>query len=141
MKSPLLIIAKDYTPMFKALIDRLQLPNPIDKPEWQRHAAKEISWAKQVLKKEDRIVWYLRLVRLDMVKQAEDVGVLPKGTLDRELKALSTKAGKPITKADVAWVHDEGLHRELQHFMGIEDRAIQEKQFGYETPEELVEPT
>lgn len=134
MKSPLLIIAIDYHQMFKALLDRA----PNLKPDVDR----EIAWAKQHLKKSDRITWYLRWIRLRLISDGERNSTgpdkLPPGSTDKELAALSAKAGKKFTPADIirdAW----RFKRDLEHYMSIEDRDMQSIQWGWQSPTELYE--
>ena len=49
-------LAYDYTEMFRGLL--------ADYPYFSRHVKEEIGWAKQHLRKRDRITWYLRWIRL-----------------------------------------------------------------------------
>lgn len=138
LQSQLLVLAIDYHAMFKALTDRV--------PPFKQDAEKQIAWAKEYLKKNDRIIWFLRWVRLDMIKDAEFYGrhrepssvekAIPPGTLEKELKALSAKAGRPYSVDDVPNVVQ--LKQSLQHFMSIEDRDMQSRQFGYEPPVQLL---
>ena len=132
LQSQLLVLAVDYHQMFKGLLTKL--------PKLKGRFDHEIAWAKAHLKKNDRIVWYLRWVRLDTIRQQEDSGLLPAGTLDKELKALGAKAGKQYTKTGFNILRDDWrFKRDMEHYMSIEDQDMQSKRFGYETPLELMD--
>src|SRR5208337_3567417 len=68
------VLAVDYSPMFKVL----ETIEPKARPLYRR----EIEWARQHLKKQDRIVWYLRWYRIAL---AEDL-----------IKTLPAKVQKPV---------------------------------------------
>ena len=55
------VLAADYGEMFRALL--------AVEPEYGKVVQREIDWARKQLKKQDRIVWYLRWVRLACAKQ------------------------------------------------------------------------
>lgn len=57
-------IAASYDDMFKPLLAVA--------PEYSTDVKNAISWAKSVLKKENRVVWYLRWARLEMLWDAKD---------------------------------------------------------------------
>jgi len=136
-KSRLLVLAVDYHQMFKALLAKV--------PSIKANVDREIAWAKDKLRKQDRITWYLRWVRLHLIHDLETYGGInpprdtgiPPGTTEKELKALGAKAGKTYTEHDLM-IDLPQIKSQLQHFMGIQDNAIQSKQFGYETPNELL---
>ena len=58
------ILAANYEEMFKGLLALA--------PQSEKFIDKEIEWAKRTLKKQDRIVWYLRWYRLALVKELMD---------------------------------------------------------------------
>ena len=58
------VLAYDYEEMFKR---RLALD-----PDYSSVVRREIDWAERVLRKQDRIVWYLRWVRLSVAAIAAD---------------------------------------------------------------------
>jgi hypothetical protein len=121
--------AVNYKEMFKKFLEAV--------PKFEGAVNQEISWAKEHLEKKDRIVWYLRWIRLGMIQDAENTEQLPKGTLHKELDALKIKSGKQYTPADI--IRDDWrFKRDLQHYMSVADQEMQSKQFGYETPFELM---
>jgi ribosomal protein S18 acetylase RimI-like enzyme/8-oxo-dGTP pyrophosphatase MutT (NUDIX family) len=116
------IIAADYMEMFGQI-----LANPKTK-SLESEIKQQIAWAKQTLKKTDRITWYLRWYRLYLEsRQAKQL--LPKDLANYSRKNL-------ITKADIPQNIDT-LKAELAHIMGFKDAPIQNKVFGYETPAQL----
>lgn len=138
--SPLFVIAADYHAMFSGILKAL---GPENDKVVKGLIDNEITWAKQTLKKSDRIVWYLRWYRIYLIVRAEinkdfEPAVLKPGTLNKELAALSGKAGSPITKQDILAVKDSAalsqVKRWLQHFLSLEDAGIQQAQFAYQTP-------
>src|SRR5271156_4831902 len=132
LQSQLLVLAIDYHAMFKALLELV--------PKVKPRVDSEITWAKSKLKKNDRIVWYLRWFRAGVIKHQQDAGILPEGSLETELKAMRAKAGKNYTRDDVNVMRDDWrFKRDMEHYMGIEDREMQSVQFGYETPLQLME--
>ncbi len=102
LSSPLLVLAIDYHQMFKALLDRA----PNLKPDVDR----EIDWAKRKLKKQDRIVWYLRWVRLALEKKTAAEYTKPaekqwhdqiQGMLVRDIKGYNSKGKANISESDI----------------------------------------
>src|SRR5208282_751505 len=133
LKSPLLVLAIDYHQMFKALVDRA----PNLKPDVDRN----IAWAKQHLGKQDRITWFLRWARAHLIQDGEKnssgADKLSPGSTEKELKAMSAKAKKTYVEKDL-WIDLPQLRQRLQHYMSLDDQGIQDKQFGYETPNDLL---
>jgi predicted GIY-YIG superfamily endonuclease len=135
-----LLLATNYEDMFKQLL----AVYPNFKPDVDR----EIQWAKTVLKKADRIIWYLRWWRL---KQEElFVGLLdPKvknleqskkvvNLFKKDIAAYNAKSKVKITEQDIEALDPRELKPQLEHFFSLEDPAIQGIQFGFETPTAVV---
>ncbi len=66
-----LMEAQDYSAMFN-FVKTLEFPEPTLTRELEAYIRHEINWAKQNLKKSDRIIWYLRLVKAATVIYAID---------------------------------------------------------------------
>ena len=69
------VLAADYEEMFRALLASI--------PEYDKVVQREIAWAKKHLRKQDRIVWYLRWVRLACAYDALFVGSIVMLSVDR----------------------------------------------------------
>lgn len=121
------VLAADYRPMFQQVLAA--------KPDLGKEIDSEISWAKQHLRKADRVTWYLRWVRLYLEKKwAGGKAAQMKALLDRDIAAYSKKnhfalGDIPINLGD--------LKQQLEHWMSLTDKAIQEKAFAFETPAQL----
>ena len=140
-----LLLGADYKKMFESLL-RLA---PRLKPDVNR----EIEWAKTTLEKNDRIVWYLRWVRLwyeDGIANGELAGFTvseddarkqqAKALLDKDIAAYNAKSTKvKISEQDVQHFTLRDLKRQLEHFFALEDHEIDSFQLGYETPVQAIE--
>ncbi len=115
--------------------------------------AKDVDWAIRVLKRQDRIVWYLRLKRID--RAAAQRNFLERQNLTPEQQAqakelndwivaegsrLLQKMGEPQLKDNERWNMSFGLgfEREIGHFMGMNLPKINQIVFGWQTPELLI---
>jgi hypothetical protein len=139
-----MVAATDYPAMFKAYLDL--------EPEEANNVDEAIAWAKRVLKKDNRIVWWLKWFRLFWLDQ--QVGRLRKGSprlltsekgmsaeqhveLFDRLKALLAQYTREMSaKLQNGGTVDQGLKQlggtltqakqQLEHFYALPDRAIQE---------------
>lgn len=140
MKSLIRILteATKYDNMFQRFFDIVKNAEP--EVSWKGEAtyevADEIEWARRVLKKEDRIVWYLRWYRLAVVEELtkhypahKDLNNLYK----KYLNELGVQRS-PIAKAQLSQIKSK-----LTHYMGIPSAKIQDHVFRKETPEELLD--
>src|SRR5271170_6990731 len=117
-QSSLLLVAIDYHAMFKNLLAKV--------PYFKGEVNTEIAWAKEHLHKNDRIVWYLRWIRVSLISDTEifnrSMGNrpgVPEGSTEKELKAMSAKSGKTYTKDNI--ISDlPRFKRDLQHYMGTD---------------------
>ena len=116
--------------------------------------AKDVDWAIRVLKRDDRIVWYLRLKRIDRAAAQRNF-LERRGTMTPQQAAeakqlndwivvegsrLLQKMGEPQFKDNERWNMSFGIgfERELGHFMGMNLPKINQIVWGYQTPEGLV---
>ncbi len=65
------IIAANYDEMFKNIL-QVSPTHPVTQGALQSRVREEITWAKKDLKKQDRIVWWLRWFRLALLKSLVD---------------------------------------------------------------------
>lgn len=110
--------------------------DPVDKIENQEAItntiAGEINWARQTLRRDDRIIWYLRWYR-----------ILWLGDQAQKMKAIKDIVGPdqlPNSKI-LMWDQNQflsNLKRPLTHFSGLQFPEIQQYQFARETPEQLL---
>lgn len=100
-----------------------------------------VRWAKGTLKKNDRIVWFLRFSKL-ILAMAFDAAV--PGLLKAEMEAYNRKTnGTRIAEQDILpYVAGGGaglrLRSLLTHFLGSNIAAIDRYTWGWETPDELL---
>lgn len=135
--SPLLKHATDYRPMFKSLIDPVdeavkQNPEYGQDSTWwgnvmKRSIDQRIAWAKRVLKKQDRITWYLRWLRMHFVAQW-----FPEREA-AEMKAYNAKAGFTAATEDSSFFYLKAAEDELQHYYSLHIPAIENFSPRYET--------
>ena len=130
------VLATNYFDMFQQV---LALP---ESRGLESTIKKEISWAKQTLKKADRIVWYLRWYRLHLESRLAGGSLrsaAAKAIFKNDLGMYSRK--NPITKEDIptSITSMTDLQNNLSHFLGLQDHAIQNKVWYFETPKQLVD--
>ena len=132
LTSSLLVLAIDYHEMFKGLLEKV--------PKVKPAVDQEIAWAKQHLHKSERIIWWLRQVRLKIIQQQEAAGILPSGILRKELDAYNKKAGPDNAIGGGDIIKDEWrFKRDMEHYMSVEDQGIQSVIFGWRTPLNLMD--
>jgi hypothetical protein len=59
-----IVLASEYEDMFQSLLGTLRNAQAAPTPKVEQMVNREIAWAKQTLKKKDRVIWFLRLYRL-----------------------------------------------------------------------------
>lgn len=138
-----ILLAVDYTEMFKQML----AVAPSLKPDVNR----EVDWAKTVLKKNDRITWYLRWVRLFLEnavgeraggfiedeKEKQRVDQMAQ-MLKKDIVSYNSKAKTQISEANVSAFDLRLLKSKLEHFFSLQDREIENFQLGFETPEQAI---
>jgi hypothetical protein len=90
----------------------------------------EIKWAKSILKKMDRVVWFLRISRYHMVENMTAFVDLKK----KYGGELSRQTGTP---ADNLFFPDN-FKRSIEHFLSLPIHGIQNYQFEFQTPERIL---
>ncbi len=150
----LLFEAQNYEGMFS---DELRwmigeyLHSAVDSP------TEEIQQSKKILKRNDRIVWYLREMRLQYLRALTEV--LNESTYElaetNNLRELLTNEFKRIkTKYTIDTIHDleteygvhgdhevddmENLIYTFDHFLSMDIRKINDYTFKYQTPTDII---
>ena len=133
-----LLEAQDYEGMFKGILDQVQSDgewaNHPDNVELKRRTESliktYIEWAKTTLKKNDRIVWFLRWVRYWL---NTDLLKLPK---QEALKDLNKRANTNYTEND--FIGMRSIVRDLEHFMSLNNPKINACQLSESIPPKIV---
>jgi hypothetical protein len=140
-----MLLSIDYMAMFKPLL-------ALD-PTLKTTAAREIEWAKTHLKKNDRIVWYLRWWRLywenlmiNYIDKSKKLKEKDSETITaiinifkKDMAAFNAKSKEKITEADVEEFDTRTLRSQLEHFFSLEDPSIQNLQLAYEKPSHVID--
>lgn len=123
---------EDVTPEEQEHFRKLRLTNAQDE------AQKEVNWAKSTLKRQDRIVWYLRIARARLLAQREGIGGMEAFKADVASYASkydsSNVEGMILTAAK-----DRMLKHTLEHFMSMAEviPQVQNIVFEWQTPYQL----
>jgi hypothetical protein len=128
-----LLQAADYTPMFKVLL-------AVD-PGAKGQVDNAIGWARMFLKKQDRIVWFLRWVRAALAADMPESGPeLPSGT---EMPVRQdVRAFRKALDADIRLLSGftvRSLKQAMEHYLSLPIPEIQNHVFrGSESPQGLL---
>ena len=135
-----LLEAQDYENMFKSFLDDVKKidvdNNHADYTTdlaYKEEIKKEIDWARRTLKKNDRIVWFLRLLRYELYVQI----LRPRSRTAKEtaLKDFNRNAKTDYTANDMMPIRQ--LKTNLEHFMSLNIPAIENYVFAKQKPAEL----
>lgn len=137
----MILEAQNYENMFASLLKKIDAIPDDPRPNYAGARAKTkkiaettirgyIAWARKTLKKNDRIVWFLRWARYWL-----EVGVL-KLPADDALKELNKKTGSNYTASAYMPIHL--VQRDLEHYMDSGAPSIQNYVFDKQTPRELL---
>ena len=115
---------QDYIGMFKSIIDNANAQSSTpQRPKMMQDAQDYVKWAQQILKKNDRIVWFLRLARLALASTYR----------------ISLDGKRGVTQGQVKAPNITQLKTQLTHFMSIPAPGIQQTVFSNQTPEQLIQ--
>lgn len=93
---------------------------------------KALVWAKQNLKKSDRIVWFLKYARIEIIESY--VELLGFEYLENAIK----ESGLTITSSELKDSHFAyGIKIKLEHYLSLPIQAIQNYQFNKQSPIEI----
>jgi len=157
--------AKRLWPMFQNVLQIA--PSPKVRDQIEHKTNQEINWARRVLEREDRIIWYLRYVQLGLILEIKndiedgllahqqhdgqqmDVSdtyshpeVAPLWNLvNKKAAQMAAKAGTTpdnIIRAAGQTLRGDALKQEMVHYMSMPIHGIQNHTFGYELPQQLI---
>jgi hypothetical protein len=146
----ILLAAVNYKDMFRALQKIVMTStglSPNAKRNFQDEVETEINWAKQTLKKQDRIVWYLRWFRLwytqewDSLQTNSNYSEQPDETFAKQVKALAGRYEKEMARygnSQFNIKNARGLRQELTHLLSIDYVKLQSVVFNEQLPEALI---
>jgi hypothetical protein len=127
----ILLLENNYEDMFKGIPDTFaKYYNPKE----------YIKWAKEHLKKKDRITWYLRIKRLSVMKsslfrvdgQGKDIDAVVNAELEKYNKR--TKGEKLLSLNELP----PNLETRLDHFLSLPIHKIQNYEFQWQHPHEVL---
>ena len=134
----LLLEAQNYEAMFSKIIDIItSYGEGTNAAEMiPRSIPNEIKWAKSSLKRSDRIIWILRLMKISYLRDLMRFEFIPDDVMEdikKDIKKTSQKAnislGTPIPISLIV--------RNIEHFLSLPIQKIQDYQFTNQTPSEL----
>ena len=118
-----------------------------------------VDWAVPTLRKDDKIVWYLRWIKLEVLrtinKNIEDASPIVDGKVQYPFdeqtvekiaemykKALSQMAAKSRISVEELPRHSQQIatsdfRRSMEHYMSLGIQAITDYQFNWKTPQEI----
>src|SRR5208282_5727632 len=107
--------------------------------------AREIRWAKQYLKKNDRITWYLRWWRLNreqlvvehLKPDNKEEAAQWINLLKKDIASYNAKSKIKIDQTTIRQMNTN-IKGQLEHFFSLQDHEIENFQMGYETPEQVM---
>jgi len=164
--------AKDrYAQMFTNLIPLHQEAGKVgaiaDEAEYEQTVNNEIDWAMQVLKKQDKVIWYLRMVKVERLRALEQatehvaqamINSSPENA-ETESPAIATyfkvrdaynKARNQLAKkmglnnedaerSAIGATETHGFKRRMEHFMSLGLPAIDDYVFANQTPRQIIQ--
>jgi len=137
--------AKDqYMQMFAALTPLFQESGL--EYEFKTELTNELNWAMRVLKKSDKIMWYLRYVKFNILQRMStgtavgEVEEMFKPHYAKFAKQVTTKSGRPVDNwvVDAKEVQGRQFKEQMQHFMSLEIPAFMNMTFGWERPGDIL---
>lgn len=128
------VAAQNYEDMFKPVL-------ALD-PKLGPKVKEEIDWAKLQLKKQNRIMWWLRWVRLVMAQEGEKKVTAAnqeevKGSWQKLVSDMVAKNGGEAGDHDTLQML-KGFHATLEHYYSLSADSIQNEEPGNQTPGDLM---
>jgi hypothetical protein len=105
-------------------------------PRLRHQITQDIEWARKTLRKNDRIVWFLRWVKVWLIWTATGSGVAAAafpGALQRQNRRLGAAPGQNDL------VPSPALKQQLEHFLSLPIPEIQNYVFKTESPRQLFD--
>lgn len=164
--------AKDrYAQMFTNLIPLHQEAGKVgaiaDEAEYESHVNNEIDWAMKVLKKQDKIIWYLRMVKVERLRALEQatehvaqamINSSPeksptespaiatyfkiRDAYNKARNQLAKKMGlnnEDAERSAIGATETHGFKRRMEHFMSLGIAGIEEYVFSNQTPRQIIQ--
>ena len=144
----LLEAAKDrYAEPFQSLLPIGQAINK--EHEMSTEINEEITWAMRVLKKQDKIVWYLRLYKVALMLRLIDMGA---SAMDNQMfetlrrgyfKLIKQMTGKMgIDQSTLERTSQQAtstdFRRRMEHFMSLGLPSLENYVFSWQTPDQII---
>lgn len=120
--------ATNYQQMFSSVLDSTK--DQDDNVAISNQIKELIRWAKQSLKREDRIVWYLRIVRLDMLT-SEKRG--------KAISELSSRGGNSDYEHWSSYLRSNMGKSAFAHFFDLPVKKIADYRFGWQSPDTVFD--
>lgn len=122
----ILLESQDYEGMFKSFLTDIQKNEKTSHKynSYQESVNDGIEWAKKVLKKNDRIVWFLRFARFEITREAFG--------RDKALQDFNRLAKTNFSLNDMMSIYQ--MRPKLEHFMSLDNKKIQSVVFNRQTP-------
>lgn len=95
--------------LFEASYDQMIISMKTKFPEDQQLIVENLKWAKTILKKDEKIVWWMRIVQASL-----------NDTIDRQLGGYES--------SDL-----QRIRQDIEHYFGYQEQAIHDYQFGKQT--------
>jgi len=115
-------------------------------PRLRQQITQDIDWARKILRKNDRIVWFLRWVKVWLISTATGSGVaaaaspgaLQRDALRREaMQQQNRRLGTTYAQGDL--IGSPALKQQLEHFLSLPIPEIQNYVFKAESPRQLFD--
>lgn len=111
-----------------------------------QRAKMEVGWARSHLKRHDRVIWWLRFVRVCILKKMKVAfeAIAKSGApqimaqYNRFLDAYVDRSAIPVSLTDVTDFYNAGVQRSLEHLYSLPIRQIQDFHPVDENPLKLV---
>lgn len=142
--SDIIVEAQNYNQMFSKIYEVIKFLDENAADHVREDIDQNISWARTVLKKNDRVVWFLRLIKLHWLERLNNMrfaSVEPEKVLEIS-NILKREIDITKSKANVGSYREYQLSniiRSLEHFLSL-DRVskIQNHTWRNESPSDLL---
>jgi hypothetical protein len=116
-------------PMFQGIIQAL--------PKAQELITRKINWSRRVLQREDRIIWYLRLVQAGYFVELTQDPTVGKNA-EKKLDQIAAKMGAQRNSLALYAKGIESFEQRMVHYLSMPINNIQNMIWDTQTPDEIV---
>lgn len=124
--------ADRYRQMFQGILQT--------NPKLKKNVDAEISWAQKTLKKDDKIIWYLRFSQIYMMMS--NLPQTPEATqaFEKKLGNVARKAGVTPEKIKVSaeQVANPQFKTNIKHYLSLPIQDINTFKFAWQSPQEVI---